>query len=91
VQIHCIERNTMGSVKAINANPMPLKANDKHRASPENGIKTMRDTWRDMKDEYKETSRGGLAVNVIRVLKDASAMRPQYPKVADSTMIGRNG
>ncbi len=65
VQIPCIERNAMGSVKAINACRMAMKSDGKHRVSLDKVIKTMRDTGRDMKDKYKETSRGGLAVNVI--------------------------
>ncbi len=65
VQIPCIERNAMGSVKAINASRMALKSDGKHRVSLDKVIATMRDTGRDMKDKYKETSRGGLAVNVI--------------------------
>ncbi len=65
VQIPCIERNAMGSVKAINASRMALKSDGKHHVSLDKVIKTMRDTGRDMKDKYKETSRGGLAVNVI--------------------------
>jgi L-serine dehydratase len=65
VQIPCIERNAMGSVKAINASRMALKSDGKHRVSLDKVIRTMRDTGRDMKDKYKETSRGGLAVNVI--------------------------
>ena len=65
VQIPCIERNAMGAVKAINASRMALKSDGKHRVSLDKVIKTMRDTGRDMKDKYKETSRGGLAVNVI--------------------------
>jgi L-serine dehydratase len=65
VQIPCIERNAMGSVKAINAQRMAMKSDGKHRVSLDKVIKTMRDTGRDMKDKYKETSRGGLAVNVI--------------------------
>ncbi|MGH8233515.1 MAG: L-serine ammonia-lyase [Rhodanobacteraceae bacterium] len=65
VQIPCIERNAMGSVKAINAQRMAMKSDGKHRVSLDRVIKTMRDTGRDMKDKYKETSRGGLAVNVI--------------------------
>jgi len=65
VQIPCIERNAMGSVKAINASRMALKSDGKHRVSLDKVIKTMRDTGRDMKDKYKETSRGGLAVNVV--------------------------
>jgi L-serine dehydratase len=52
-------------VKAINASRMALKSDGKHRVSLDKVIKTMRDTGRDMKDKYKETSRGGLAVNVI--------------------------
>ena len=65
VQIPCIERNAMGSVKAINAHRMAMKSDGKHRVSLDKVIKTMRDTGRDMMDKYKETSRGGLAVNVI--------------------------
>jgi len=65
VQIPCIERNAMGAVKAINAQRMAARSDGKHRVSLDKVIKTMRDTGRDMKDKYKETSRGGLAVNVI--------------------------
>ncbi|MDE2271902.1 MAG: L-serine ammonia-lyase [Xanthomonadaceae bacterium] len=65
VQIPCIERNAMAAVKAINAQRMAMKSDGKHRVSLDKVIKTMRDTGRDMKDKYKETSRGGLAVNVI--------------------------
>jgi L-serine dehydratase len=65
VQIPCIERNAMGAVKAINAQRMALRGDGKHRVSLDKVIRTMRDTGRDMQDKYKETSRGGLAVNVI--------------------------
>ncbi|MDA3915162.1 L-serine ammonia-lyase [Oleiagrimonas sp.] len=65
VQIPCIERNAMGAIKAINASRMAMKSDGKHRVSLDKVIRTMRDTGRDMKDKYKETSRGGLAVNVI--------------------------
>ncbi|SIR03249.1 L-serine ammonia-lyase [Aromatoleum tolulyticum] len=65
VQVPCIERNAMGSIKAINAARMALRGDGKHYVSLDKVIKTMRDTGRDMKDKYKETSRGGLAVNVI--------------------------
>jgi len=65
VQIPCIERNAMGAVKAINASRMALRGDGKHWVSLDKVIKTMRDTGRDMQDKYKETSRGGLAVNVI--------------------------
>jgi L-serine dehydratase len=65
VQIPCIERNAMGSVKAINAQRMAVRSDGKHRVSLDKVIKTMRETGRDMMDKYKETSRGGLAVNVI--------------------------
>jgi L-serine dehydratase len=65
VQIPCIERNAMGAVKAINASRMALRSDGKHHVSLDKVIKTMRDTGRDMQDKYKETSRGGLAVNVI--------------------------
>jgi len=65
VQIPCIERNAMGAVKAINASRMALRGDGKHHVSLDKVIKTMRETGRDMQDKYKETSRGGLAVNVI--------------------------
>ena len=65
VQIPCIERNAMGAVKAVNATRMAMAGDGKHTVSLDRVIKTMRDTGRDMKSKYKETSRGGLAVNVI--------------------------
>lgn len=65
VQVPCIERNAMGSVKAINAVRIALRGDGRHFVSLDNVIKTMRDTGADMKTKYKETSRGGLAVNVI--------------------------
>jgi len=65
VQIPCIERNAMGSIKAINAARMALRGDGKHFVSLDRVIKTMRETGADMKTKYKETSRGGLAVNVI--------------------------
>jgi L-serine dehydratase len=65
VQIPCIERNAMAAIKAINAARMALCGDGKHFVSLDKVIKTMRDTGADMKTKYKETSRGGLAVNVI--------------------------
>ena len=65
VQIPCIERNAMGSVKAINASRMAFRGDGTQKVSLDKVIKTMRDTGRDMQDKHKETSRGGLAVNVI--------------------------
>ena len=65
VQIPCIERNAMGSVKAINASRLALNSTRTHFVSLDKVIKTMKDTGRDMKTKYKETSRGGLAVNVV--------------------------
>lgn len=65
VQIPCIERNAMGAVKAVNAARMALRGNGKHYVSLDKVIKTMLETGADMKTKYKETSRGGLAVNVI--------------------------
>ena len=65
VQIPCIERNAMGSVKAINASRMALRGDGQHKVSLDKVIRTMRQTGRDMQDKYKETSRGGLAVNII--------------------------
>lgn len=65
VQVPCIERNAMASVKAINAARMSLRGDGQHFVSLDKVIRTMRETGADMKDKYKETSRGGLAVNVI--------------------------
>lgn len=65
VQIPCIERNAMGAVKAINAQRMAIRGDGTHQVSLDKVIKTMRETGADMKSRYKETSRGGLAVNVI--------------------------
>ncbi|SFT55636.1 L-serine dehydratase [Actinopolyspora lacussalsi subsp. righensis] len=65
VQIPCIERNAVASVKAITAARMALRGNGSHFVSLDKVIKTMRATGEDMKDKYKETARGGLAVNVI--------------------------
>jgi L-serine dehydratase len=65
VQIPCIERNAMAAVKAINAARMALRGDGTHFVSLDKVIKTMRDTGADMKTKYKETARGGLAVNVI--------------------------
>jgi L-serine dehydratase len=67
VQIPCIERNAMASVKAINASRLALRGDGTHFVSLDKVIITMRETGRDMKDKYKETSRGGLATNVIEV------------------------
>lgn len=64
VQIPCIERNTMGAVKAINASLLALQGDGSHRVSLDQVINTMRQTGQDMKSIYKETSQGGLAVNV---------------------------
>jgi L-serine dehydratase len=66
VQVPCIERNTMGAVKAINAARLAVLHGDgEHRVPLDRVIETMRQTGVDMKDKYKETSRGGLAVNVV--------------------------
>jgi L-serine dehydratase len=65
VQIPCIERNAMAAVKAINAQRMASRGDGKHQVSLDKVIKTMRETGADMMSHYKETSRGGLAVNVI--------------------------
>ncbi|GAB2951015.1 L-serine ammonia-lyase [Aquaspirillum soli] len=67
VQVPCIERNAMASIKAINAARMALRGDGEHFVSLDRVIKTMRDTGRDMSSKYKETARGGLAVNVVTV------------------------
>lgn len=65
VQVPCIERNTMGAVKAINAARLAIRGNGDHHVSLDSVIETMRQTGLDMQDKYKETSQGGLAVNVV--------------------------
>jgi len=65
VQIPCIERNAMGAVKAINAARLALKGDGAHFVSLDQVIETMRQTGLDMQSKYKETSQGGLAVNVV--------------------------
>lgn len=67
VQVPCIERNAMGAIKAVSAARMALRGSGEHYVSLDQVIKTMRDTGRDMQDKYKETARGGLAVNVLEV------------------------
>jgi L-serine dehydratase len=65
VQIPCIERNAIASVKAINASRMALRGDGTHFVSLDKVIKTMRETGADMQTKYKETARGGLAVNIV--------------------------
>ena len=65
VQVPCIERNAVASMTAINAARIALRGDGRHFVSLDKAINTMRVTGRDMLDKYKETSRGGLAVNVI--------------------------
>ncbi|MBW4933133.1 L-serine ammonia-lyase [Marinobacter sp. F4206] len=65
VQVPCIERNAIAAVKAINAAQMALRGSGKHFISLDKVISTMRETGKDMQEKYKETSRGGLAVNAI--------------------------
>ena len=67
VQVPCIERNAMASVKAIHAARMALKGDGTHFVSLDKVINTMRETGRDMQEKYKETSRGGLATHVMEV------------------------
>ena len=61
----CIERNAMAAIKAINAARMALRGDGTHFVSLDKVIRTMRDTGADMKSKYKETARGGLALNVL--------------------------
>ncbi|MCL6262413.1 L-serine ammonia-lyase [Craterilacuibacter sp. RT1T] len=67
VQVPCIERNAMASVKAINAARMALRGDGKHFISLDRVIRTMRDTGADMNSKYKETARGGLAIHFIEL------------------------
>jgi len=65
VQIPCIERNAVASVQALNAARMALRGDGTHHVSLDKVIKTMRETGADMMTKYKETARGGLAVNIV--------------------------
>jgi L-serine dehydratase len=65
VQIPCVERNAMGAIKALNAARMALLGDGTHSVSLDTVIRTMKQTGEDMKSTYKETSLGGLAVNVV--------------------------
>lgn len=65
VQIPCIERNAVAAIKAITAARMALRGDGRHHVSLDKAIKTMRETGADMKDKYKETARGGLALNIV--------------------------
>ena len=65
VQVPCIERNALGAVKAVSAASLALRGDGSHFVPLDNCIETMRQTGRDMSDRYKETSKGGLAVNVV--------------------------
>ncbi|MDO8981698.1 MAG: L-serine ammonia-lyase [Afipia sp.] len=65
VQIPCIERNGFGALKAVNSTVLAMRGDGSHIVSLDNCIRTMRDTGRDMNSKYKETSTGGLAVNIV--------------------------
>ena len=68
VQIPCIERNVVASIKAITAARLALHSDGRGHVTLDNAIKTMWETGNDRKDKYKETARGGLALNVVDVL-----------------------
>ncbi len=71
VQIPCIERNTMGAMKAITASQIALSSDPEHaKVTLDEVIKTMKDTARDMNDKYKETSEGGLAINISVIVPE---------------------
>jgi L-serine dehydratase len=65
VQVPCIERNGFGAIKAVNAVMLAMRGDGSHIVSLDSCIRTMRDTGIDMNSKYKETSTGGLAVNVV--------------------------
>jgi len=65
VQVPCIERNTMGAMKAVNAARLALRGDGQHLVSLDKVIETMRQTGQDMQSKYKETAQGGLAVNIV--------------------------
>jgi L-serine dehydratase len=65
VQVPCIERNALGAVKAVTAASLAIKGDGKHFVPLDAAVETMRQTGLDMSEKYKETSLGGLAVNVV--------------------------
>ncbi|GAA2024894.1 L-serine ammonia-lyase [Pseudokineococcus marinus] len=65
VQIPCIERNAVGAVKAVTAARMAVRGDGAHHVSLDKAVRTMRQTGADMSDKYKETARGGLALNLV--------------------------
>ena len=65
VQIPCIERNALGAVKAMDAARLALRSSGRHTVSLDSVIKTMWETGKDMQSKYKDTGKGGLAVNVV--------------------------
>ncbi|UTA46671.1 L-serine ammonia-lyase [Simiduia sp. 21SJ11W-1] len=69
VQIPCIERNTMGAIKAINASRLAMRGDGTHRVSLDSVIETMFQTGKDMQAKYKETAEGGLAINAVNVVE----------------------
>jgi L-serine dehydratase len=77
VQIPCIERNAIAAVKAINAARLARQGDGRHTVTLDQVIKTMRDTGADMKVKYKETARGGLAVNVLEAPIDVGVNVPE--------------
>ena len=77
VQVPCIERNAVASIKAISAARLAMRGDGEHFVSLDKVIKTMRDTGADMKDKYKETSRGGLALDVLEAPVDLSVNLPE--------------
>jgi len=77
VQVPCIERNAMASIKAINAARIALRGDGTHFVSLDKVIRTMRDTGADMKDKYKETARGGLAVDVLEAPLELGVNLPE--------------
>jgi len=77
VQVPCIERNAMAAIKAIHAARLSLRGDGRHFVALDKVIKTMRDTGADMKEKYKETARGGLAVNVLEAPPDVSVGVPE--------------
>ncbi len=77
VQVPCIERNAMAAIKAIHAARMSLRGDGQHFVSLDKVIRTMRETGRDMRDKYKETARGGLALHVLEEPMDVSLALPE--------------
>ena len=88
VQVPCIERNAMGAIKAVSATSLALRGDGSHFMPLDNCIETMRQTGLDMNNRYKETSLGGLAVNLPECWTSARAIIPTRRAIVQFSRLG---